>query len=93
MLKTNLTELRKQIDFTDHQLIGVLKKRASLVELVGKLKKLSSIPPMDPSRWQEVLKSRREWGSELGLDPHFVQDVFNRIHEYSLQIEGGICQK
>jgi chorismate mutase len=93
MHKTNLTELRKQIDLTDQELIQVLRKRVSLVELVGKAKQGNSAPPLDPSRWQQVLDTRTEWAVELGLDPKFVVDLFNRIHEYALQIEGEICQK
>lgn len=93
MLKTNLPELRKQIDLTDHELIQILRKRVSLVELVGKAKKRDAVTPLDPVRWQEVLVTRAQWGIDLGLSPELIVDLFNRIHEYSLQIEGEICQK
>lgn len=93
MHKTDLTELRKQIDLTDHELIQTLRKRMSLVALVGKVKNRNATPPLDPARWQQVLSTRTKWGNELELDSHFVQDIFNRIHAYSLQIEGDICQQ
>jgi len=93
MQKSSLTTLRKQIDSTDHELIQVLQKRASLVELVAKAKRRNSAPPLDASRWQHVLNTRTEWGVKLGLSPEFTADIFNRIHEYSLQIEGNICKK
>ena len=93
MQKSSLADLRRQIDLTDQELIQVVRKRATLVELVAKAKRHSSLPPLDPSRWQHVLDTRSEWGRALGLDPTFIQDIFNRIHDYSLQIEGEICQK
>lgn len=93
MQKSSLTELRKQIDSADHELIQILRKRVSLVELVGRAKQRSSAPPLDPARWQQVLHTRTKWGTELGLSREFILDIFNRIHDYSLQIEGEICQK
>jgi chorismate mutase len=93
MQRSNLTTLRTQIDLIDQELIKILRKRCSLVDLVGKAKKRSSTVPLDPARWRQVLASRTKWGVELDLDPDFIQDIFNRIHKYSLQIEGEICQK
>lgn len=93
MLKTNLEELRNQIDIVDQELIRALRKRFSLVELVGKVKKRNEVKPLDATRWQQVLLSRTKWGKELDLDPVFITNIFNQIHDYSLQIEGELCQK
>ena len=87
-----LDTLRAKLDQVDHELIQILRKRISLVELVGKTKKQTVVPPLDPSRWQHVLRARTKWGSELDLSPEFITDIFNRIHEYALQIEGEICK-
>lgn len=89
----NIQKLRKNIDQLDQTLVTLLAKRKGLVIEVGNLKKDANLPPLDPARWQQVLDTRTAWGSEVDLDPHFVQDIFNRIHDYSLQIEGEICQK
>lgn len=88
-----LQNLRNKINDVDRKLVGLLARRMELVDEVGYIKRSAQLPPLDASRWQEVLSSRKEWGSELGLDPSFIQDIFNRIHDYSLQIEGEICQK
>ncbi len=88
-----LIRLREQIDTVDHKIICLLEKRLLLVRKIGNMKLLKSLPPLDPARWQHVLDTRSEWGRELGLDPEFIQDIFIRIHDYSLQIEGKICQK
>jgi chorismate mutase-like protein len=89
----NIQQLRKNIDELDKNLMNVLIQRKKLVQEVAEYKKFHQLPPLDPSRWQEVLDTRTEWAIELGLDPEFVVDLFNRIHEYALQIEGEICHK
>lgn len=88
-----LQNFRDQINGVDRELVDLLARRTVLVTEVGRLKKIAQLPPLDPIRWQHVLDTRTKWGSELGLDPQFIQDIYNRIHDYSLQIEGEICRK
>lgn len=83
----SIQTLRTKIDSTDRQLVVILSKRLNLVAEIGKLKKQTNLAPLDPARWQHILTTRSGWGSELGLNQNFIQDIFNRIHEYSLQIE------
>lgn len=88
-----LQMLRDAINVVDHDILSLLAQRKELVAKVGEHKKTQHLPPLDPSRWQQVLDSRTQWAVELGLNPEFVVDLFNRIHEYALQIEGEICHK
>lgn len=82
-----IQNLRTKLDTVDQALIKVLKKRQAIVKQIGHVKKDLNLPPLDPKRWQQVLTTRRQWGSEMGLDPIFIEHIFETIHNYSLQIE------
>ncbi|MDD2917267.1 MAG: chorismate mutase [Candidatus Gracilibacteria bacterium] len=82
-----LTDFRNQIDQIDDQLIELLAKRFEVVKQVGIYKKEHNLPPLQPGRWQEVLDKRTRKAGEFGLDATFVVDVWNRIHEYALELE------
>lgn len=82
-----LTNFRNQIDQIDDQLIELLAKRFEIVKQVGTYKKERNLAPLQPGRWQEVLNKRTKKAQESGLDSEFVVDVWNRIHEYALELE------
>ena len=82
-----LTQFRNQIDSIDDQLIELLAKRFEVVKQVGAYKKEHHLPPLQPGRWQEVLEKRTQKAEEFALDSEFVVDVWNRIHEYALELE------
>jgi len=84
---SELDELRKEIDEVDEELLKTLCKRMSLVEAVGKFKKTHGLLPLDQKRWKIVLKNRVKWGNLMKLSPHFIQNVFEAIHEEALIIE------
>jgi len=85
-----LNHLRSKIDTIDNQLIQLINKRCELVSQVGKYKKLKSLPPLDQSRWDEVMKSRIEQGKQCGLSEKLIRSIFEAIHEEALVIEGKI---
>lgn len=82
-----LTDFRNQIDQIDDQLIELLAKRFEVVKQVGIYKKEHNLPPLQPARWQEVLAKRSHKALEYQLDSQFVVDIWNRIHEYALNLE------
>jgi len=79
--------LRQQIDILDKELIGILSKRLKVVNKIGDLKKQLKIPALQPKRWQEVLKSRKNLAHKLKLNENFIEDIFNLIHKEALKIE------
>jgi chorismate mutase len=46
--------------------------------------------PLQKGRWQEVLESRKDLAQQKGLDPDFVEKIWQLIHEYSLNIQEKI---
>jgi chorismate mutase len=87
MTDTKLREYRKKIDELDAEIVSLLAKRMDVVKAVGVWKKEQNIPPLQESRWQEVLSSKMKQAEEAGIDPVVVKDIFNRIHAYALVIE------
>ena len=79
-MKKQLDDLRKQIDEIDTAIVNLLAKRMKVVEKVGKYKKENNLPPLDKSRWQEVIKSKKG----------FVKKIYNIIHEEALKIEKSL---
>ncbi len=82
-----LSKFRKQIDDIDDQLIELLSKRFEVVKQIGKYKKTINLPPLQPARWEEVLEKRIKKANENNIDSDFIVDIWNRIHEYALNIE------
>lgn len=83
-----LIQYRNQIDAIDTAIIELLAQRFEVVKLVGEYKKSQNLPALQPNRWKEVLESRKEKAKTYGIQPNFIDDVWNRIHEYALELEG-----
>lgn len=82
-----LTHFRNQIDHIDDALIDLLAQRFEIVKQVGIYKKENNISSLQSARWQEVLTKRTQKADEYGLDNHCIIDIWNRIHEYALELE------
>ncbi len=82
-----LSLLRKQIDEIDFQILDLLSKRFKIVKEIWKYKLEHWIQPLQPQRWQQVLEKVKSKAAELWLDENFVEDIWNRFHKYSLEIE------
>jgi len=82
-----LTSYRQQIDTIDESLIKLLGERFQVVKQVGVYKKEHDLPPLQPDRWIEVLRTRTAWAVENGLSPEFVERLWNELHGYALEEE------
>jgi chorismate mutase len=82
-----LWECRKEIDKIDLEILKLFAERFKIVLEVWKLKKENNIPPLDEKRWNEVLQKIVEKWKSFWLSGEFIVDVWERIHEESLEIE------
>ena len=57
---------------------------------IGEYKKNSNIAILQTSRWDAVLAKVMAKGEEYGLPKDFVKDVFNAIHEASVEVQNEI---
>ncbi len=83
----DLDSLRIEIDEVDKNLLELLAVRSQLVKEVWKYKKANEMIIYQPERWKKVLESRKAIAKELGLKEDFIENIWNEIHNYSLEIE------
>jgi chorismate mutase-like protein len=81
-----LYELRARIDEIDRRLITLLAERADSVRAIGELK-TSEDEIIAADRQQEVYRTRRLWASEVGLDPDFVEDLYEMMIQHFISQE------
>lgn len=82
-----LDKWRQEIDKIDWELIKLIAQRMQVVREIGIYKKANWIEIIQQWRWQEILKSRKKLAKELWLKEEFIEDIWNRIHKYAINIE------
>ncbi|MCR4276904.1 MAG: chorismate mutase [Candidatus Roizmanbacteria bacterium] len=76
-MKNKLYSFRKQIDALDEQIVNLLEERMKVVKEIGVLKKQQNIPPLDSTRWQEIIKTKKG----------YIKKIWEIIHEKALKVE------
>lgn len=81
----NLSNLRRQIDELDDNLLEILSKRMRVAREIGLYKKEKNMTILQTSRYDEILKQRIAQGEGMNLSEDFVVNVLKRIHEESIR--------
>lgn len=81
----SLETLRGHIDDLDMKLINTLASRMELVDEIADLKKKSDVTILQVSRYQEMLESRLREAKSRNVDPEFIKDIFEAIHQNSIR--------
>lgn len=89
----NLSELRKQIDECDNNLIQELSKRMRVAREIGTYKKEHNMTILQTGRYNEILDKRASQGSLCGMSSEFVKKVFEAIHEESVRQQMEILNR
>jgi len=89
----NLSELRKQIDECDNNLIQELAKRMRVAREIGTYKKEHDMTILQTGRYNEILEKRGSQGALCGMDSEFIKKVFEAIHEESVRQQMEIINK
>lgn len=89
----NLSELRKQIDECDNELIQILAKRMRISREIGIYKKEHDMTILQTGRYNEILEKRGSQASLCGMDTEFAKKVFEAIHEESVRQQMEIINK
>ncbi len=89
-METKINNYRKQIDLIDHRVINLLSKRMSVVKKIGEWKKKNGLPPLDKTRWLEVLADKMKKAEKLNIDQTMVKKIYEAIHKEALKIEKQI---
>ena len=88
-----LTQMRKQIDELDTQIMDILAKRMRVCREIGHYKKEHNMTVLQASRYNEILNKRGVQGTLCGMAPDFVAKVFESIHEESVRQQIEIINK
>jgi chorismate mutase len=87
-----LEDLRYNLLNLDRSICLVLAERFRIVKRIGEYKDKLQIPPLDQERWKQVLKSKAEVAKSLRISVSLIHDIYNAIHEVSLNIEHEIAE-
>lgn len=83
----NLTELRKEIDAVDEQLLLLISQRVGIAREIGQWKREHDEPVIQAQRYQEVLNHYMELGASKGLSEDLVRAIFEALHKESVRVE------
>lgn len=88
-----ISQLRRQIDEIDNQLMELLSKRMRVCREIGQYKKEHNMTVLQAARYTEILEKRGAQGALCGMSPRFVANVFENIHEESVRQQVEIINK
>ncbi len=91
--RNTLDELRKQIDKLDNQLLDILKERMKISEAIGRYKYENNITILQARRYDEIMNDRKVKAESRNLNPDFVTEIFESIHEESISRQSAVMNK
>ena len=86
--RDDLEGMRLQIDSVDEQLMQLLSQRMELAKDIGALKHRNRWSLLSVSRWRDIIASRTDWGTQLGLSRDFLSKILTSVHEESIRVQG-----
>ncbi|MDR1676635.1 MAG: bifunctional 3-deoxy-7-phosphoheptulonate synthase/chorismate mutase type II [Tannerella sp.] len=86
----NLSELRRQIDAIDENLLEILAKRMRISREIGIYKKEHNMPILQTPRYGEILENRSRAATAMDLNPEFIEKIMKEIHEESVRQQMNI---
>lgn len=91
--ENQLELLRNRIDAIDTELLETLSSRMEIVKQIGEYKRANNVTALQIGRFAELMEKRVRLGEKLNLDPHFVQQIFQHIHEDSVRMQTDILDE
>ena len=89
----HLDLLRENIDSIDKQMLELLAKRMSSIEKIGEYKKDHNIAVFQLRRWEHIISSRKEFGTNMGLSEDFIKKILQLVHKESIAKQNKIMNK
>lgn len=91
--ENQLELLRNRIDAIDTELLETLSSRMEIVKQIGEYKRANNVTALQIGRFAELMDKRVRLGEKLNLDAHFVQQIFQHIHEDSVRMQTDIMDE
>lgn len=79
-------EVRDAIDVIDHGIVEAIGRRFDYVKAIMRFKATED-DVRAPDRYQAVLRQRREWAVEAGLDPDVIEKLYRDLIGYFIAHE------
>lgn len=80
-----LTQLRRDIDAIDAELVELLGRRMEISRRIGRYKLDHGVAVVQPGRYDDIVASRVAAAAERGLAPDFMRTVLSAIHAESVR--------
>lgn len=74
-----LSELRKEIDKTDEELMRLIKKRLETADKIAECKRKTGMAVLDIQREQEVMEKIKAIARKEGIDEEAATGIFKEI--------------
>lgn len=88
--KDNIDQLRAKIDTIDENILYALGSRMKISRQIGEYKKSNNVAIIQAARWDSIIAKVVEKGKEYGLSEKFLVDLYNSIHEASIEAQNEI---
>ena len=86
----NIQEIRDAIDIIDRKILQMFAQRHEYVKEIIKFKSWDEKGIIARERKELVLKERKEWAEEMGLDAELMENVFRLLIDKNIQIQFDI---
>lgn len=86
----DLANLRGEIDDIDAELLQLLARRMDVSAQIGEYKKRNNLTVVQMDRWKKILAEHVATGNDLGLSPQLINEVFEAIHQASIERQSHI---
>ncbi|MCP5086819.1 MAG: chorismate mutase [Rhodobacteraceae bacterium] len=83
----SMAELRTAIDALDAELVGLLAKRAHLIDRASELKTENGWPARIAERVEEVAQNARKNANATGFDPDLAEKLWRELIDWSIARE------
>lgn len=87
---TNISEVRNEIDNIDREIIRLISTRFEYVKEVVKYKDNTATAIEASDRKMAVMRTRREWAEEKGLNPNVIENIYSQLVQYFIDEEKKI---
>ena len=91
-VERDLAGLRGEIDDIDGELLQLLSRRMEVSAQIGEYKKRNNVTVVQMDRWKKILADHIQAGADLGLSPELINEVFEAIHQASIERQSRIME-
>lgn len=91
-VESDLAGLRGEIDDIDAELLQLLARRMEVSSRIGEYKRENNVAVVQMDRWKQILADHIAVGDSLGLNEKLVNEVFEAIHQASIQRQSTILE-